>query len=139
MTRDDIVTTARQYLGTRFHKGGRTKAGLDCVGLITLVAYDIGYKHVDDVTYYDFEPRPDEFLKTIRSQTNPVIGLVPKKGNVVMLRQSIYPMHCGIIGQNQSGLTVINANLHLRKVVEEPISNWQNLIIELRDYRGITP
>lgn len=138
MTRDEIVSAARSYLGVRFRKGGRSRTGLDCVGLVTLVAYDIGYEHVKDVTCYDFEPHPNLFLDTIRSQTNPVMGLIPKPGNVVMLRQSIYPMHCGIIGQNQSGLTVINANLHMRSVVEDPISNWKDMIIELRDYRGVS-
>lgn len=138
MTRDEVVNAARSYVGTRFRKGGRSRTGLDCVGLITQVAYDIGYPHVKDVTCYDFEPHPNLFLETIRSQTNPVLNRMPKKGNVVLLRQSIYPMHCGIIGENQSGLTVINANLHHRQVLEEPISNWQSMIIELRDYRGVS-
>lgn len=137
ITRSDIVETARSYLGTKFSRSGRDRTrGIDCVGLLTLVGRDLGLD-IDDIINYNFEPKPDTFLNIIRSQTDPVPMGAYKPGNVVLLRQSIYPMHCGIIGRKPEGLTVINANLHERKVVEQPIADWRSEIIELRDYKGI--
>ncbi len=138
ITRTQIVETARSYLGVRFSRSGRDRnRGIDCVGLLTLVGRDLGLD-IKDIINYDFEPRPDQFLETIRSQTDPVPMNAFREGNVVLLRQSIFPMHCGIIGRKPEGLTVINANLHERKVVEQPIADWRKEIIELRDYKGLT-
>ena len=128
---------ARSYLGVRFARSGRDRnRGIDCVGLLTLVGRDLGLD-IQDIINYNFEPQPDVFLNIIRSQSNPVPMGAFKPACIVILRQSIYPMHCGIIGRNDEGLTVINANLHARKVVEEPIAVWRSKIIELRDFKGL--
>lgn len=138
ITRDDIVATARSYIGVRFARSGRDRnKGIDCVGLLTLVGRDLGLD-IKDILNYNFEPKPDTFLEIIRSQSDPVPMNAYRPGNIVLLRQSIYPMHCGIIGRQPHGLTVINANLHARKVIEQPIADWRNEIIELRDYKGLT-
>jgi cell wall-associated NlpC family hydrolase len=46
----DIVAAARSYLGSQFRHQGRTRAGVDCAGLIICVAHDCGlyldYQHV---------------------------------------------------------------------------------------------
>jgi cell wall-associated NlpC family hydrolase len=137
LTREQIVTAARSYVGVRFAKSGRDRnRGVDCVGLLTLVGRDLGLD-IQDMVDYNFEPKPDTFLNMIRSQTDSVPTNGLKAGNIVLLRQSIYPMHCGIIGRTSTGMTVINANLHARSVVEQPIADWRDEIIELRDYRGI--
>lgn len=136
ITRTEIIDQARSYLGVRFSRSGRSRTGIDCVGLLTMVGRDLGLD-IEDILNYNFEPKPDVFLNIIRSQTEPVPMNAYKAGNIVLLRQSIYPMHCGIIGRKPEGLTVINANMHERKVVEQPIADWRNEIIELRDYKGI--
>ena len=43
MRREDIVATARTYVGTPFRHQGRTHMGVDCIGLIWCVARDLGY------------------------------------------------------------------------------------------------
>lgn len=137
-TRDDVVQLARSYVDVKFTRSGRSRGkGIDCVGLLTLVGRDLG-QEIDDMTNYNFEPNPDAFLNTIRSQSDPAPMKAIQRGMIVMLRQSIYPMHCGIIGSGEFGLTVINANLHARKTVEQPIAEWRNDIIEFRDYKGLT-
>ncbi len=136
-TRQDVVDTARSYVGTRFARSGRDRnKGIDCVGLLTLVGWDLGLD-IKDIRDYTFEPKPGVFLQTIRSQSDPAPRNEMRPGQIVLLRQSIFPMHCGILGRNDRGLTVINANLHERKVVEQPVAEWRNEIIELRDYQGL--
>ncbi len=136
-TRNDVVEFARDYVGIKFTRSGRDKMkGIDCVGLLTLVGRDLG-QEIDDLLHYNFEPNPDAFLNTIRTQSNPASMNAIRPGMIVLLRQSIYPMHCGIMGINESGLTVINANMHARRVVEQPVAEWRNSIIEVRDYKGL--
>ena len=43
----DIVDQARGYLGTPFLHQGRTRHGLDCVGLVIRVAHDLGLSDYD--------------------------------------------------------------------------------------------
>lgn len=131
-----IMAAAREYLGVPFLKGGRSKQGIDCVGLLVLVGRDIGLD-IQDTTDYTFNPEVTKFADVVYSQSvrvplNPILI-----GSIAILKQSLYPMHTGIIGQNADGLTIINANLKKRMVVEQPMSDWQNDLTMLRDYKGI--
>ena len=52
MTRNEIVLTARTYLGTPCHYQGRVKGvGIDCVGLIVCVGRDLGVPLKDRTGY----------------------------------------------------------------------------------------
>lgn len=138
MNRQQIVDAARSYLGVRFKKGGRSRTELDCVGLLVLVGRDIGLE-LEDTTEYTFNPEVKKFTDVIYSQSVrlPMHTILP--GSIGIFRQSIYPMHTGIIGIDPStnGLTVINANLVRKEVVEQPISEWKKELLQLRDYKGL--
>lgn len=55
---NEIVAAARAYLGVPFHHQGRVRAGLDCAGLLIVVARDLGLDPLDLITY-DHDPDPD--------------------------------------------------------------------------------
>lgn len=55
--RAQAVTTARGLIGTRWHHHGRTRAAVDCVGLLVVVAQELGIPHVDDLSY-GMRPKP---------------------------------------------------------------------------------
>jgi len=42
LSRSDIIGAARAYLGVPYLHQGRTRQGLDCVGLLLCVAHDLG-------------------------------------------------------------------------------------------------
>jgi len=46
-----MVAMARAYLGTPYHHCGRSRHGLDCAGLLVLVAHDMGLSDWDAVDY----------------------------------------------------------------------------------------
>jgi cell wall-associated NlpC family hydrolase len=46
-----IINKAREYLGTPYKHQGRTKHGLDCIGLIRIPFADLGYE-TDDFNGY---------------------------------------------------------------------------------------
>lgn len=137
-TRDDIVTEAKTWIGTKFKKGGRDRTGVDCIGLLVVVGRKFSF-NIFDTVEYSFNPEPEKFQELVYDQT------VPRKlndldvGSIALFRQSLWPMHTGIISKDQYGrYTVINSSLKERKVVEEPYEQWLPLLIDLRDYKEIT-
>lgn len=135
VTRDDVVEAARSYLGVRFKKYGRTKeGGFDCVGLLLAVGNDLGLP-VEDLKGYAFDPIPQVFMSHIGKQTT--FQRKPTHGSIALLRQSVYPMHTGIIAKTPNGFTIINAHMGKRKVIEQPARDWDGLIIQYRDFQGI--
>jgi len=136
-TFQDIVVEAKSWLGVRFKKGGRDRMGVDCVGLLVNVGRNVGLE-IDDSIDYSFSPEPAKFQNLVYGQTVglPAQGLRP--GSIILLRQSIFPMHTGILSRDEHGrLTIINANLHKRQVVEEPYADWKDKVIGIRSYKGV--
>lgn len=73
---DAVVSAARAYLGTPFRHQGRTRTGLDCVGLVWAALNDAGLS-VDQDTAYDRNPSwrrirqagNDRFIRLRKSET----------------------------------------------------------------------
>ena len=134
-THAEILTEARTWIGVRFKKGGRDRTGVDCVGLLWNIGHKCGLD-LEDTTQYSFDPNPEKFQSLVYNQTDPATGLTP--GTIVLLRQSIFPMHTGILARDPYGrLSIINANLHKRQVVEQPYNDWKNEVIAFRNYKGV--
>lgn len=133
--RKELVKEARTWLGTKFKKGGRDRTGVDCIGLLIGVGRKFQFD-IKDTIEYSFSPEPAMFQHMVYDQTihrdmNDVM-----EGSIVILRQSIFPMHTGIIAKHAyGGWSIINANLKERKVIEQSISVWADMIIGLRDYK----
>lgn len=69
-----IVTAARGYLGVPFEHQGRTRKGLDCVGLLVCVAKDLGLAH-DDSASYSRNPSPRKMLDALMVSCDRVSGV----------------------------------------------------------------
>lgn len=97
MTRDEIARAAESYLGTPYRRKGRSRAGLDCVGLLVLVARDVGL----DVSFADipdYPDQPDGRLMPIFGQHLVRIGQQSRGvGSVVVFTRGPSPCHAAII------------------------------------------
>lgn len=62
--RDRIVDAARGWIGTPFSHCGRSRHGIDCVGLI-VVAYREAGLQIRDRTNYGWIGRPDELRTAV--------------------------------------------------------------------------
>lgn len=135
--RSDIITEARSWLGVRFKKGGRDRTGVDCIGLLVAVGRKFGFD-IEDTIEYSFNPEPAKFQSLVYSQTVERKLDALDAGMILLFRQSIFPMHTGILARDRYGrFTVINASIKARAVVEEPMDMWEPLIIGVRDYREV--
>lgn len=134
--RMDIVRAARSYLGVYFKKGGRDRAGMDCVGLLYSVGRDIGLE-LEDTTAYTFDPNAPLMQRYVFEQSERRKINTLQNGYIAILRQSIFPMHTGIIALDGAWPTIINANAIKRRVIEQPLDAWFKDLIEVRDYKGV--
>jgi len=137
MTRDEIVAEARSYLEVHFKLHGRSRVGIDCIGLLIAVAKSFGQTIEDRVDYSLRSPFEVMLNKHLRAHCNPAPITPIRHGQILKFRQSQIPMHVGILTMDGRVPTVINANLRKRKVVEEPLTEWKNLLMEIREFKGV--
>jgi cell wall-associated NlpC family hydrolase len=118
MTRDQIVSEARLWLGTRWRHQGRAPDALDCIGLVLAVAdaFDVRYK---DESGYAREPANDRFIAALRRWFPPAPpgNLI---GTIGCFRQAHFPCHVGIFSTKWGVTHLINARADAHKVIEEP-------------------
>src|SRR5690242_9974129 len=99
-----LVTAARAYKGTPFLHRGRTRRGVDCVGLLVLAFRDCGYAP-PDFTLYGREPSahgPGLTHYMVAALGEPVaVAPVPAHrllpGDVIVMRFKKEPHHVGMV------------------------------------------
>ncbi len=119
--RQQIVNQARSYLDTPFLHLGRTKKGLDCVGLIVRVAKDLNLSEYD-LKKYSRLPDLPLFMKSWRSCSDLTRKSLKKRlpGDIIIVALPYYPCHVGFLSEKN---TIIHALSSRNKVCEHRISN----------------
>jgi cell wall-associated NlpC family hydrolase len=119
--RQQVVAAARRYIGVRWHHLGRTRHGVDCVGLILLAFRDAGFP-LADVDPYARGHRGDELLDRV-AQHGRRIGIDQiADGDLLVFSDEIYVAHIGIASTWQGQPAVVHAKAAHRKVHEEPLT-----------------
>lgn len=135
-TRAQVIDAARSYLNVRFHHQGRTRAGLDCVGLVIRVAHDLGLTTFD-VSGYGRYPQADLLRRHLAEQCTPVDVVQP--GDVVLMRFETDPQHVALVGDYRyGGLSLIHAFAPSRKVVEHQCDSlWRGRLLGAYSLPGV--
>jgi len=92
--RADIVACARGYLGVPWLHQGRTRLGLDCAGLIIIVAHELALSDFD-VNGYGVEPQGHVMRSLLETHAERVSE--PKLGDILLLRFTRLPQHLAIV------------------------------------------
>lgn len=125
------VAEARSYDGCKWRHRGRSRFGIDCIGLVVAAVTAGGFPVVDRRDY-GREPWKDGLDDEIRKQFgDPVPEDDWQAGDVAMMRWENRPDagHVGIIGSNENGLTLIHCH-SMSRVIEHGIdAHWRRLII----------
>jgi len=117
---------AQQYIGVPFQHMGRSVRGLDCVGLLLLIAWTRGWR-VEDLPYYGREPASNNNSFDLRDHLRRYLGdpvdrpLQPNDIPLMKLRPRFDPAHVGIITPHPYGLGIIHSNGQLGRVTLQRI------------------
>lgn len=132
--RNDIITEARSWIGTRWRHQGRNASGIDCVGLIIRVGNDLGIFEHECRTYTrrTVGKRFDAYFEEAGMTRLPFARAQP--GDVVVTSDNSFPCHCGIL--TDKGF--VHAYAARKRCLEEPIDIWRDRIICAMAWPGVT-
>ena len=120
-----IVTEARTWLGVRWQHQGRSRAGVDCVGL-AIVTTRATHGNTVNPTDYSVQATDESMLVACRQHMDevPLADMAP--GHIVLMRFD-NQRHMGILGDYvHGGLSLIHAYAISRKVVEHRLDSvWR--------------
>ena len=140
ITPDAVIAAARTYLNVRWHHQGRSRAGIDCLGLLICVAHDLGLTEFD-VTGYGLHPNGD-LTKGLQEQCIALPKGTPfAAGLVAEMRMETDPQHVGlIVPYHAGGFGLLHALSQFpRRVVEHRIdATWRSRILNLYALPGVT-
>lgn len=140
VTRKQFYEEARKWVGTPWKHQGRNSAGIDCGGLMIVVARDLGLSY-QDVEYYAREPTSSSLMNHIHGMLTklPKNDIIP--GTIGIFREGVYPCHIGIFSEKQGAPHIIHSLIKRRKTVEEyfvpQVSGLQ--LVSVHDFNGVVP
>lgn len=128
VTRQQIVEEARTWRNVPWKHQGRTRTGVDCVGLAVTVALRLGLADSSaDVRSYP--RRPDgSFVAYFRKHMVEILPREAQDGDVLLFNQEHYSCHCGIRTTKHAAPAVIHAHAARRKVIEEPLEQARSVV-----------
>lgn len=137
-TRSEWMDAVRKYIGTPYTHQGRTRHGVDCVGLVYCAGFDVGYSFTD---MHGYRRMSDGiiFMRHLRTLGRELSPSVPfKRGQVLAFKQANFPAHVGVLEIGPEGqMSLIHAYAPRRRVEEQSFENWHPLMITRFDLPGI--
>lgn len=133
MSRDCIISRARELIGTPFHHQGRQpNVGLDCAGLISVCYSECGHKVVSDVKGYKRIANPEEMRSALLDSGTRVKFSEIEKADVIWFRVENEPRHLALY----TGNSIIHAYYSAGKVVEQSLTeSWVKGIVAVFRHR----
>jgi len=132
MLRDMIISSARSYLGTPFQHQGRTRYGLDCVGLLIRVAHDLKLSTFD-VSHYGRVPSGRMMQRVLGDVCDPVALNELQSGDIIHMAFDTQPQHLAII----TPYGMVHAD-NQRGVIEHRIDDkWFNRVRGCYAFPGV--
>jgi NlpC/P60 family putative phage cell wall peptidase len=133
----DIIATARTWLGTPWVHQGRLKGiGVDCGGLIIGVGRELGLLDFDTQAYGRI---PDgQRLRALCDEhllAKPVSDIVP--GDVLLMRFTRHPQHLAIVGDRGEPFSLIHAYADAGRCVEHGADQkWRRRIVAAYSFKS---
>lgn len=129
MTGEQFAAAARAYLRVPFAHLGRSRAGLDCAGLLLAAARDCGVPGLPEPVYGRL---PDLRLIDTWLPRFAVRVAVPRVGDVLRFRLGGRAQHLGVACAHPAGgLAVVHACESLHRVCEHRFDlRWQRRLAE---------
>ena len=108
LTADSFIAAARTYIGVPWQHQGRSRFGIDCVGLLVCAARDLGIP-VEDIRAYQREPGAHDLARMLRRHCVSVPVADMRPGDIVLMGRP--STHVGFLAQdNPFGLIHVPTN-----------------------------
>lgn len=119
-----IIAEARTWRGTPWRHQGRSRAGIDCVGLVVCVARALRLSDYDS-TGYGRRAQGQGFVAHFRDNMAGVALPDARPGDVLVFAEQAYPCHCGFLSRRLDQPHLLHAHATRRQVIEEPyLGEW---------------
>jgi cell wall-associated NlpC family hydrolase len=130
----EIVETARQYVGTKYHHQARLRFhGLDCIGLLVVTAQDLGIP-IKDVTNYRRIPDGKSLIANLDAQLEKTDEMLPGYILVFWINKETRPQHIAIY----TGDGIIHTHAGVGRVIETDLSKaWRDKIHSVYSFKEV--
>ena len=132
-----VIAAARGYLGVPWVHQGRSRRGVDCAGLVVMVARELGLTSFDVIGY---ARRPDgESLRAAIVEAGCVESDV-QLGALLLMRFKREPQHVALVADHPAGgFSIVHALSTSRAVVEHRLDDaWRRRIVSAWELPGVT-
>ncbi|MBB76537.1 MAG: hypothetical protein CMJ75_18690 [Planctomycetaceae bacterium] len=142
-TNHDLIATAREYarLKVPYVHNGRSRAGVDCSGLMLMCAWENGVELDDWPEKYDRVAYGWKLMRGMRCQMDEIAWEDRKIGDWVTMwfnRRSKEPQHCALLVERPDGPGIIHAYQNVHHVTESPLAKkWERRITNVFRLRGV--
>lgn len=138
MMRQEIIKTAREYVGTPFVHQARLKGiGVDCIGLVTGIGKDLGLINYDHVVYPRYSSNGDQLMFHMRKAFVEIDVDKRQPADVIIYwtdKNSKHPQHLAVLTDNG----IIHTYDRVKKVVETPSHpTWDDRITHAFQWPGV--
>jgi cell wall-associated NlpC family hydrolase len=123
-TRSRCIYLARSYIGVPWKHKGRSRTGIDCIGVPYVVGKELGLHTYDDSLDYGRQAKNFDFMRAMAPFGYRVKDLKDiQDADILVMRIPIFPQHVGMAGRIGDKQTLIHASVNARKVVEEYLTD----------------
>jgi len=132
---DNLIETARQYLGVPYLHHGRDKRGMDCIGLFVACGRELGIPIWDDLTYTT-KVNPKHLIAGLNQHAVQDVRPVLEPGRMALMQFSSGAglTHTALITEQG----ILHAYNKRRAVVEHRINDaWKKRIIRTYKLNGV--
>lgn len=137
MTAADFVAEVRTWEGVKFRHQGRSRLGVDCIGLAVVTLRAKGFLPTDfvDNASYGRSPNTSEFIDTVKKFCTPIAAVENGCLAVFKWPQAKYPSHAAVL----DGVYMIHAFERVGRVVRTTYGQpWVRMTDSLYRLPGIT-
>lgn len=129
---------ARGYIGAPFRHRGRSRDGIDCVGLIFVSVSP--FIAIEDVWDYPSDPLSIQSFMKIKNCADRIMAEDAGPGDIIIMNTGGRSTHYGLI----AGSTVIHADRSSGRVVEQSLSGIRDRqygarIVAYYRMKGVAP
>lgn len=126
-TRAEVITELRTWIGVPWRHQGRSRFGIDCIGLVTVMAAMLeGSEVVAQHDRMDYARTPNRYdlAGVFDVFCDRIMFDAVQDGDILVFADGPYPCHVAVAATLDGRRSMIHAAARLRKVSEELVTDF---------------